>query len=112
MKARRDQAIMACISRAPMTIVEIVSKTKIPENRVRYALMTWHKRRDIRISEWVRVLCYDGKYRVAPKFTAVKGYDAPPPEGVNRKGMKLEFQPPETQIISSAIRSWFDAPVQ
>lgn len=104
-----DKAIGDALSHGPKTIREMVSITGVPERRVRYTLMRWHRMRLISISEWVRIKCPDGKYRIAPKFTAVVGYDAPPPDGVNRKGLELRLEPPGFSDISIAIRGWFNA---
>jgi hypothetical protein len=105
---QREAAIREALLERPMTVTEVVQATAVPDGRVRYTLTRWHFEGKISIAEWVRLLCPDGKYRVTPKFTAVVGYDAPPPDGVRRKGLNLKSEPAAI-AVSIAIRKWFNA---
>jgi predicted transcriptional regulator len=108
---RREEVLLAALLGEPVTLRELVESTAVPEGRIRYTLSCWHHKGKVRVAEWVRVLCPDGKYRVTPKFTATPGYDTPPPEGVRRKGMHIKIEPAGAVAVSIAIRSWFNAKV-
>lgn len=102
----REQFILTALQRQSMTVRELVETTGLREARIRYVVSGLHRAGQLRVEEWIRMKCPDGKYRVAPKFTAVAGYDAAPPEGVNRRDLNLRLEPGSASL-SIAIKNWF-----
>lgn len=105
----REKLILSVIQLVGKTIREISVETKVPEARVRYALLVLHRAEQVFISEWPTAVSTDGKNRTTPMFTAGKGWDQKPPGNVKCRGMNLRIEP-EGNLVQSVFFLWIGVP--
>jgi hypothetical protein len=90
-----------------MSIRDIVAATGIRESRVRYTVQCAHIKRRIHVARWAQQLCPDGKMRTEPLFSPGDMDDTAPPDGVNRKGLRLRVGQGSVNELREAINNWF-----
>lgn len=103
--AAREKKILCAIESMGKTIREISLETKIPEARVRYALVVLHRSEHVHVSDWPTSISTDGKNRTTPKFMAGNGWDKRPPMNVKCRGMNLRIEP-EGNLVQSVFFLW------